>query len=184
VTAFLLRQSWRSFASAVHREAAIIVQTVTYAGNLTVDNNARLGVGGTITNNGSVNLNAAANASEFYLNGGTITLNGTGSIIMNMTGAGGTAYIDGSGTLVNNILTQGAGNIGANVLAIINNSTITAINGTQGLTLDPVNGCRGIHEQRHAAGQRRNPRPYGERKTVTSSTLPGELSLDRPMCNS
>jgi len=59
-------------------------------------------VSSTITNNGSINVNAGTNTTEFYLNGGTVNLNGTGSIILNMTGTGGTAYIDGTGTLVNN----------------------------------------------------------------------------------
>jgi hypothetical protein len=110
---------------------------VTNVGNLTVDNAAQLNLGGTFTNTGTVNFNAAANVSDLYIGGASVTLAGSGTINMN---GGNARMLGGSGTLVNNTTIAGAGNIGVNVIYGINNGVIRADNPSGALGLDAING--------------------------------------------
>jgi len=110
---------------------------VTNIGNLTVDNNANLNLGGTLTNTGTVNLNAAASTANINIGGSSVTLAGTGTINMNSVNS---QIVGSSGTLNNTTTIAGAGNIGVNALYVVNTGTIRADNASAALTLDPVAG--------------------------------------------
>jgi len=121
------------------------VQSITLAGNVIVGNNSTLNLSpSTISNSGSININAAANNSVVALvAGGTVTLTGGGTV--NMTSGTGTlagvAFIAGSGTFVNqNTAIPGAGNLAANNIAFVNNGTVSADLSGQAIFVDPVNG--------------------------------------------
>jgi|GEM_PF-5645463 len=112
------------------------INTLTTTGNLTVDNNATLYPAGTITNTGSINVNAGANGSYIYTQGAA-TFSGGGTLFMNRS-AGGIPYLYGVAPITNNSTIIGAGEIGANSTAVLNSGTIIANNATYGLTLDPA----------------------------------------------
>jgi hypothetical protein len=114
----------------------------TLNGNLSIENNSQVNWSGTLTDNGSINLNANANTTTIQ-NSGTATLTGTGVVNLNQSVTGFTA-IGGSGTLVTSVPIRGAGNVGNNTIFVRNSSTITANNATLSLTLDPVNASGGF----------------------------------------
>lgn len=106
-------------------------------GNITINNQCLLNMSGTFTNSGSVNMNGSANVTRIQLNaGGTFELNGSG--VLNMNGGGNIVQGVSGTTFVNNSTIRGDGNIGANVLNIVNNSRITASTPGGTLTLDSL----------------------------------------------
>lgn len=111
---------------------------VTNVGNLTVDNNSQLNLGVTLTNTGTVNLNAVANPADINVGGSSVALAGAGVINMNAANA---RMLGGAGTIVNNTTIQGQGNIGVNTINVINNNLIQATAGT--MSIDPVNNGAG-----------------------------------------
>jgi len=121
------------------------VASVTLAGNVVIGNNATFNLSpGTITNSGSINLNAGTNnATMNVVSGGTVTLNGGGTVnLANATGTlTGGALINGSGTLVNvNNTIRGAGTLASNNIAVVNNSVVSADLNGRALFVDPVSG--------------------------------------------
>jgi hypothetical protein len=110
--------------------------TISTGSTVNVPNNNGLNLGaGTITNNGTINLQSTANNTELVIAGST-TLSGTGSVTMsNNTGN----IITGGGTLTNGETIQGAGNFGNGDLTLINNGTINA-NQTTALNVNPNGG--------------------------------------------
>lgn len=93
---------------------------------------------GTITNRGSISVDADSSNSGLKVSGGDVTLTGSGTVTLaDATTSriiGVTAATD---RLINeNNIIQGAGTIGANAMGLINRGTIRA-NGTQTLTISP-----------------------------------------------
>ncbi len=113
---------------------------LTNTGTVNVGNNTALTLAGTIVNNGAINLNSGGSTTQLILNG-NVALNGTG--IVTMSNNGNNIII---GTAAANTLTvgstetiQGAGNIGDNKMALVNNGTIDA-NQSNVLYIDTSNG--------------------------------------------
>jgi fibronectin-binding autotransporter adhesin len=98
---------------------------LTNGGTLNVLNNAQIDSTGTITNNGTITLEAAGNATYFYAPN-TTTLAGTGTLVMGSTNGQYTAYVQGAGgmTLTNDETITGAGFIQEGTF--VNNGTINA----------------------------------------------------------
>ncbi|CAN5503943.1 hypothetical protein BH09PLA1_BH09PLA1_11380 [soil metagenome] len=114
------------------------MRDVSVVGNLTASDNATLQLLGTINNSGSINVNAAANASVLSMAGTTVNLTGAGVVNLSQSGVGG-ASIGGTGTLNTSNTIQGFGNVGANNVAFLNTGTVVANSAAGGLTIDPVN---------------------------------------------
>ena len=109
--------------------------SMTLNGILTLVNNnlLELNAGLTLTNNGTLSVASGGNITDLVFaptgTGGTVTLDGTGSISLS-NNANNRIYSDGaSSTLVNNSTIQGSGQIGA----VVNPFTFT--NGANGLIL-------------------------------------------------
>jgi hypothetical protein len=115
---------------------------VTSTGSLVIESGSTLSFSPFLTNTGTINVNAGASSSFFNVaGGGTVLLNGGGTINLSSTGAG-AAMIQGSGTLVSDNTINGFGGIGANVISIINNGPINVGGGT--LTIDPAGTTLGF----------------------------------------
>ncbi|MGB8543007.1 MAG: hypothetical protein WCD49_15360 [Candidatus Acidiferrales bacterium] len=122
--------------------------TISTGSTVDVPNNNGLNLGaGTITNNGTINLQSAANNTELVIAGST-TLSGTGSVTMSNNTAN---IITGGGTLTNNETIQGAGDIGNASLTLINNGTIDADQPTA-LTINPNGGTTNTKTMEATAG--------------------------------
>jgi hypothetical protein len=116
------------------------LKNLTNSGSYQVDNNGITNLIGTITNNGNLNLASGGNATELVING-NVTLSGTGALTMSNNPNN---FIFGSAAA--NVLTvgsgqtiSGAGDIGNNQMALVNNGVIDA-NQTNALTIDTSNG--------------------------------------------
>ena len=107
----------------------VYLTNVTNSGTYNILNDAETVVSGTITNNGTINLEASGNTTELGLAANT-TFKGKGAIIL---GSGAENYIVGSTsgvTLTNEQTIEGAGNIGNGSLKIANTDVIDAnVNG-------------------------------------------------------
>ena len=92
-------------------------------------------------------INSTGSTTQLTLTGGDVLLNGGGTVSMVNS-----AYIDGSNQLTNADNTiQGQGNIGANVISVLNQSLINANLSGKTLTIDPVNLTNGfVNEHRGA----------------------------------
>ncbi len=101
----------------------VFLTNVTNSGNYFVQNNAATEINGTLTNNGTITLNASGNVTELYLTGNT-TLSGTGSVVMTSSNNNWTAYFNGvSGSVLTNQTTiNGWGTVGDSALQIANAS--------------------------------------------------------------
>ncbi len=117
----------------------IFLANLTNAGTFINGNNADTHVSGTITNTGSITLNAGANLSRLFLDADTI-LTGSGTLTLASIDANNNAQITGGFLLTNvNNLIQGQGNLGVNSTQFLNQAAgiINAnING-QVLAIDP-----------------------------------------------
>jgi hypothetical protein len=102
----------------------VFLTNVTNSGAYVVQNNAATEVSGTLTNNGTIALNASGNTTEIYLTGNT-TLAGSGTVTLTSTNGNYTGYFNGAGgsVLTNQLTIQGAGNIGNDALQIVNSSS-------------------------------------------------------------
>jgi hypothetical protein len=116
------------------------LENLTNTGNYQVDNNSTTDLIGTVTNNGNINLASTNNSTELVMNGNA-TLNGTGTVTMSnnannlILGAVATdVFTVGSGQTV-----SGAGDIGFNQMALVNNGVIDA-NQPNALFIDTSNG--------------------------------------------
>jgi len=107
---------------------------VTNSGTLNVQNNGQLNVNGTITNNGTITLQALGNNTFLYAPT-NVTLTGTGSVVMSSTNGNYTNVIEGASgvTFTNDETILGAGTIQS--LAFVNNGTVNANVSGFGLTL-------------------------------------------------
>jgi hypothetical protein len=116
------------------------LENLTNAGNYQLDNNSVTDLIGTITNNGNINLASVGNLTDLVMNG-NVTLNGTGTVTLS-NNANNRIY----GAVAADVLTvgsgqtiSGAGDIGVNQMALVNNGVIDA-NQTTALTIDTSNG--------------------------------------------
>ncbi|MBC8107957.1 MAG: S-layer family protein [Anaerolineae bacterium] len=119
------------------------VNGITNNGDIQIANNATLFLtgGGTITNAGSINVNASANFTSVQVSGAPIVLTGGGAINLASTGAQ-VAAVAGDNSLDSNNTIRGFGAVGNNSLAVINRGLIAGSGGA--LTIDPVNVAGGF----------------------------------------
>jgi hypothetical protein len=114
---------------------------VTNLGNISLVDNSQLDFGGSIVNNGSINVLSTTSWTNFNIPGGTTTLSGGGTINLNNWGR-----IIGAGTLVNvDNLIHGRGYVGGDAVAIVNQAAgvINADISGQTLLLNPnTNGLQ------------------------------------------
>ena len=113
---------------------------VTLNGNMVLNNNTSLFLQNSLTNSGDILLTTVGNVTSIS-NSGTTTLDGGGTIRLTSTNL---TRITGTGTLTNvdNII-SGNGNVGNNVLEIINQGTILSGTG-ENLVIDPRNAGAGV----------------------------------------
>jgi fibronectin-binding autotransporter adhesin len=122
--------------------------TISSGSTLDIPNNDGLNFGaGTITNNGTINLQSSGNNTELVIAGNT-TLSGTGTVTMSNSADN---IILGGGTLTNSETIQGAGDIGDASLTLINNGTIDA-NQSAALTINPNGGTTNTKTMEATAG--------------------------------
>ncbi len=105
--------------------------TNTASGAIKIDNNTGLSFqAGTVNNAGTISLNSTGNNTELAIQG-NVTLSGAGTLTMSNKGQNlifGAATAD---TLTNQETIEGSGNIGDNVMTLINAGTINANQSTQ-----------------------------------------------------
>jgi fibronectin-binding autotransporter adhesin len=113
---------------------------VTNTGTYVIQNNAITEVNGTLTNTGTITVNAGGNSTQFYLTGNT-TLSGSGTVVLTSTDNQWTGYIDGvSGAVLTNESTiTGWGTIGNGTLVLANasNGVINSNISGGNITLNP-----------------------------------------------
>ncbi len=99
---------------------------VTNTGTVIVHDNSTLLLQGTITNNGTLQINSAGNLTNLEMSG-NVTLTGTGTVSLDNQAPN---VIRGASTgkevLTNQQTIQGAGDIGGNFMALVNRGTIDA----------------------------------------------------------
>jgi hypothetical protein len=112
-------------------------QAVTNAGLVSLNDNATLTLLGTITNAGTIALNAANYDTDLVAGGATVTLTGGGTILLDNTGGNRIYGAAGSDVLVNvNNLIEGAGQIGTDQLTLVNEAAgIIDANASGGMSL-------------------------------------------------
>ena len=106
----------------------VYLTSVTNNGTYNILNNNTTIVSGTITNNGTINLQSTSTGTDIFVTdtgSQSATLAGTGTVVL---GTSGVNYIDGgSGSILTNDETiSGVGNIGSQLLTLVNNGTINA----------------------------------------------------------
>ena len=122
--------------------------TISSGSTLDIPNNDGLAFGaGTITNNGTINLQSTGNNTELVIAGST-TLSGTGTVTMSN---GADNIITGGGTFTNGETIQGGGDIGNGDLTLVNNGTIDA-NQATALTINPNGGTTNTNTMEATAG--------------------------------
>jgi fibronectin-binding autotransporter adhesin len=103
-----------------------ILNGVTNDGTIRIPNNTAAQLAGTVTNNGSIQVNSGGNNTFLRINGNT-TLNGKGTISLSnnaanyMDGAAGTEVLTNNGNTI-----QGSGTLGNGSLGLVNNGTVLA----------------------------------------------------------
>ena len=125
-------------ASSMTAESSAILNSVTNNGTIGIPNNNSAQLEGTVTNNGSIQVNSAGNFTFLYINGNT-TLNGNGSIALSnnsnnfVEGATGTEVLTNNGNTI-----EGSGNLGNGALGLVNNAGGTILaNQSVPLTVHP-----------------------------------------------
>jgi len=113
----------------------VFLSNLTNAGTYDILNGSTTTISGTITNNGTINVDSGGGATQLYL-GSSTTLKGTGTVVL---GNGGPNFINGVGgaVLTNEETIEGVGNVGDSALALVNNATIDANVSGGGLFLEP-----------------------------------------------
>jgi hypothetical protein len=112
--------------------------TLTNAGTYTAANASITYLVGTINNTGVFQINGTSNPTFVEMaNGGNVTLTGAGTVTMSSSGNSIIAQQSsgGNSTLTNGNTIQGAGQIGWDGLALVNNGTILA-NAVNGLAIN------------------------------------------------
>jgi hypothetical protein len=101
----------------------VFLTNVTNTGNYTIQNNGATEISGTLTNNGTITMDALGNVTELYLTGNT-TLSGSGTVVLSSTNNQWTGYINGvAGTVLTNQSTiNGWGTVGDGNVQISNAS--------------------------------------------------------------
>ena len=100
---------------------------LTNLGNIVEPNNVSLDLMGTITNNGSINVNSSGNNTFLYMNS-NVTLNGNGTVVLSNNNNNYVRGVAGTEVLTNNGNTiEGAGQFGSGILGIVNNAAGTII---------------------------------------------------------
>ncbi len=125
---------------SLNTAAAINNLNIASGNTLGINNAQSLSIanGSTIVNNGTLSINASSSATNLYLAGGNVSLEGTGTVSFSNslsnyirdTADNGYRFTNVSNTI------QGSGNIGYNTIGITNQSLINA-NQSSALTLDP-----------------------------------------------
>jgi hypothetical protein len=111
--------------------------------SLTVIGDSTSGAG-SVSNSGVISLNSVGNNTDLRVNGGNVTLSGSGTVSLSDNGANRILGTFSTDRLINQGNTiSGAGQIGANTMALTNQATITA-NGANLLIIDP-NGTGAIN---------------------------------------
>ena len=107
------------------------LQSVTNAGTYVTTDGSSTTLAGTITNNGSMQLNSTGSPTQLLISG-NVTLTGSGALTLsnnaNNVIAGASA---GNEVLTNTSTIQGAGNIGNSFMGLMNKGTIAANQGTE-----------------------------------------------------
>lgn len=102
-------------------------RVLTNSGKVVVANNKTLSLRGTIGNNGTISLRSVGNGTYLKIIGPTVTLQGTGSVVLSDNSQN---FIQGSSTGTEQLINQegisGAGNIGNGFLTLTNQGTISA----------------------------------------------------------
>ncbi len=128
--------------SGVISSAGSTLDALTLSGKLQVPNNQTTVLEGTIVDNGSISLLSKGNATKLKIAGNTVTLNGTGKVVLSDNAQN---FILGATTgkeqLINTITIQGAGNVGDGALTLNNQGSIlaTSVAGNH-LIIDPGTG--------------------------------------------
>ncbi len=105
---------------------------LTLGGTTNVQNNGEIAASGTITNNGTITLQATGNQTYYYSQAAT-ALAGTGTLVLSSSNDQYTANLDGANGFTNDETIAGAGQIDSGVFT--NNGTINANVSGQTLTL-------------------------------------------------
>ena len=118
--------------------------TISSGSTYTASNNATTDINGTITNQGTIQLNGGGGNNGVLNLAGNVTLNGGGTVAMTDTSGAGNAFFEGNGQTLTNVdnTIEGTGIIGNGNLAVINGGTIEAspAGGTSTLTLNGSGG--------------------------------------------
>ncbi len=129
--------------------------TIGTGSTLTLLNNTTTVLVGSITNKGTIAQNSAGNFTDIEING-AVSLTGGGTLTMSNTTANRIYSLNNSAsdvlTNVDNTI-QGAGQIGVNNLALVNQAPIDA-NLSNTLTINPSSAK---NTRRHPRGHRRRP---------------------------
>ncbi len=118
---------------------------LTINGTYTSDLNSQTSLLGTINNQGNIQLNGGGGTNTFLLLDTNTTLQGGGTVTMNVAGGGGSTFIQqavGGVTLTNESTIQGAGVIGNGGLTVINapGGVFNANTSGQTLVVNPGGG--------------------------------------------
>jgi hypothetical protein len=116
--------------------------TITTGSTISVPDNSALtlNTGSTITNNGTITVNSAGSPSKISLNGaqgGTITLDGSGVVVLGNSANNSIEADQFSLTFVNNSTIEGSGGIGTNVNLNLDNTGTIDANQSTPLILQP-----------------------------------------------
>ncbi len=152
----------------------VSLSNITNSGTYDLQNNNQTFVSGTITNNGTINLQSGGNNTNLNLTANT-TLAGTGTVVL---GGGGPNFINGTSGVVltnNSTITGGAGssnaNIGYNLLGLVNNGTINAnVSGTN-LYVQPLSTSTSVNTKTLEATSGGTLVMYGGAWTNTGGTI-------------
>ena len=124
----------------VHITDAATLTNVTNSGTLIADNNSTTSVTGTLTNNGTFNLNSAGNGDDLRFTAATLA--GTGTL--NLNGASDRVFANNGGgdrlTIAAGATLAGNGNLGIGQSTFTNNGTVNANQNGLTLTLQPGGG--------------------------------------------
>jgi hypothetical protein len=175
-----------SFNTNEDDNASIGTLSLGTSGSVTLLNNTILTAGGNISNNGTIALSSFGNYTELYV-GASLTLSGTGSIIL---GFGGPNVITGaSGTVLTNNSTISGGaivanaNIGNGAIGIVNNRTINAnVSGTN-LFLYPAAAAANSNTKTLEATSGGTLVMYGGSWTNTGGTISAAASSGVDLSN-
>ena len=141
-------------ASSMSFYGIAILNGVTNNGTIALPNNNQAELEGTITNNGSIQVNSSGNNTFLYIDGNT-TLNGNGTIVLTnnpnnfVYGVAGTEVLTNNGNTI-----EGSGDLGNGNLGVVNNAGGTILANQPNELFIRSEFERG-HEQRHLPGEHR-----------------------------